>query len=197
MVVATNNQYQDKYISLGDISKGVSTQLAGLDDERALALDALYVLRKAKANTLVREYNRLLNVLGPNHPRSVRLLNKIDVNGSLMDDLAAEMVRARTALPDPNLNGWILSGFVRDKHLRGMAKVTVALYTPNGTEAKELGSAIANGNGYFRLDVNGGLLSKYPLLQARVLDGASTIYSDDTLLQPKIGHVDYRELVVV
>jgi hypothetical protein len=187
---------QNKYFSVDDLSRNVGQRLSGLDDERAAALDALLVLRKAKNNTLTREYNRLLDVLGPNHPRSVRLLNKIDVNRSLMNDLAAEAVRAKTELPDPNPNGWILSGFVRDRDLKGVSKATVALYTPNGSEAKDLGTATTNEAGYFRLDVDGGLIGKYPLLQARVMDGASTIGSDDKPLQPKIGSVDYSEIVV-
>ncbi|HJR08372.1 MAG TPA: hypothetical protein VJ842_14015 [Pyrinomonadaceae bacterium] len=187
---------QNKNFTVDDLSKYVGENLSGLDDERAVALDALLVLRKAKNNTLVREYNRLLNVLGPNHPRSARLLNKIDVNRSLMNDLAAEAVRARTELPDPNPNGWILSGFVRDKELRGVSKLSVALYTLNGNEAKDLGRATTNEDGYFRLDADGGLISKYPLLQARAVDGASTIGSDEKPLQPKIGGVDYRELII-
>lgn len=191
-----NNQTQDKFISLDDISKNVGEQFSNLDGERADELDALLLLRKAKDNTLTREYNRLLNVLGPNHPRSVRLLNKMDVNRSLMRDLAAEIVRARTSLPDASASSWILCGFVRDKNLSGMAKATVALYTPNGNEAKDLGTATTNEDGYFRFDVGGGLITKYPLIQARVRDGASTIYSDDNLLQPKIGRVDYREMVI-
>lgn len=195
--MATNNQPQASYISVGDVAKNVDGQLSNLDEGRAAELDSLLLLRKAKDKALVREYNRLLNVLGPNHPRSIRLLNKIDVNQSLLADLAAETVRARTVLPNANANGWILYGFVRDKHLRGMPKVAVALYTPNGIEAKELGSATTDGNGYFRLDVDGGLLGKYPFLHARVHDGSSTIHSDDTLLQPKIGRVDYREMIVV
>lgn len=191
-----SNQTQDRYISVGDIAKNVGGQISNLDGERALELDELLLLRKAKDKTLTREYNRLLNVLGPNHPRSVRLLNKIDVNRGLINDLAAEAVRAKTSLPDPNENGWVLCGFVRDKNLRGMAKVMVALYTPSGNEAKDLGTATTNEDGYFRLDADGGLITKYPLIQARVLDGASTIHSDDNLLQPKIGRVDYREMVI-
>lgn len=191
-----NNQSQNNYVSPGDISKNVGGHISNLDTERADELEALLLLRKAKDKTLTREYNRLLSVLGPSHPRALKLLNKIDVNRSLMNDLAAEAVRARATIPDPNANGWVLWGFVRDKTMRGMAKVTVVLYTPNGNEAKDLGTATTNEDGHFRLDADGGLITKYPFIQARVGDGASTIHSDDNLLQPKIGRVDYLEMVV-
>ena len=195
--MAWNNQTQDRFIPVGEIAKNVGERLSDLDDERAVALDALLLLRKAKANTLVREYNRLLNVLGPNHPRSVKLLNQIDVNRSLTDDLSAEAVRARTNLPSPNANAWTVCGFVRDKRLRGVANLNVAFFTPNGNEAKEFGSAKTNDNGYFWLGVDGALITKFPLVHARVLDtAATTLHTDDTLLQPKVGSVDYREMVI-
>ena len=191
-----NNQSQNKYVSADDISKNVGGNLSNLDAERADELEALLLLRKAKDKTLMREYNRLLNVLGVSHPRALRLLNKIDVNNSLINDLAAEVVRARATIPDPSANGWILWGYVRDKTLRGVAKVAVALYTQNGNEAKDLGAATTNEDGYFRLDADGGLITKYPFIQARVRDGASTIHADDNLLQPKLGRVDYLEMVI-
>lgn len=191
-----NNQTQNKYISGDEVSKSVGGQISNLDAERADELEDLLLLRKAKDKTLTREYNRLLSVLGASHPRSLKLLNKMDVNRSLMNDLAAEAVRARATIPDPNPNGWVLWGFVRDKNLRGVAKVAVALYTQGGNEAKDLGTATTNEDGHFRLDADGGLITKYPLVQARVGDGASTIHSDDNLLQPKIGRVDYLEMVV-
>jgi hypothetical protein len=196
VLALVNNNPQNKYLSVDSFSKNVSEHLSGLDAGRADALDALLLLRKAKGNTLMREYNRLLNVLGPNHPRSIRLLNKIDVNTGLMSDLAAEAARAKIDLPDANPTSWILSGFVRDKGLRGVAKMTVALYTPNGNEAKELGRATTNETGHYRLDVDAAAVSKYPFLRAHVTDGSSTIISDDKLLQPKAGSVDYREMVI-
>ena len=195
--MAWSNQTQDSFIPVGDIAKNVGERLSDLDDERAVALDSLLLLRKAKANTLVREYNRLLNVLGPNHPRSVKLLNQIDVNKNLTGDLAAEAVRARTKLPNPTAHAWTVCGFVRDQKLRGVPKLTVAFFTPSGNEVKEFGSAKTNNNGYFWLDVDGAIITKFPLVHARVLDtAAATIHTDDTLLQPKVGSVDYREMVI-
>ena len=187
---------QNLYFSVNDLSKKVGDQLSGLDDERSVALESLLLIRKAKDNTLTREYNRLLNVLGPNHPRSQRLLNKIDVNRNLMNDLAAEAVRARIKLPDVSPDIWILTGFVRDPKLTGLPGLIVAFYSVNNTEAKELGSAKTNAAGHFRIDVDGALLSKYPFVYVGVFDEGKNIYKDEDALQPKAGSADYREMIV-
>ncbi len=92
--------------------------------------------------------------------------------------------------------GWAVHGLVRDKELKPVGGLTVALYDSQSKWVEGLGFACTRGDGYFRIEMKEVGAVKGPLF-LRVLSGQSVhLYADPTPLMPVGGGVDYREVIL-
>ncbi|HWP54373.1 MAG TPA: hypothetical protein VN476_09540 [Pyrinomonadaceae bacterium] len=182
--------------SLNQVATVLQSNLPGLDILRAVTFDNLQFLRTARATGLQSEQERLANRLGDDDPRVINLAARRAENELFISGLAAESERARVVPPDVNKDAWVLHGFIRDQQLRGVPKVTVALYDSSGNWIQQLGFAGTSANGYFRLDVH-NLANLKPPLFVHVLSGQATLlHADDEPLTPELATVLFHEVIV-
>lgn len=179
-----------------ELSRILQDKLPGADTARALALDDFELLRTARAAGLRSEHKRLRAELGDDHPRLVRLREKLAANHELIKDLTIEKERARVVMPEPKKNSWTLHGFARDRDLRGIAGVTVALYDADGHWIRQLGYASTSPDGNFQLQARTIPKLDSPVF-AHVLTSQGThLHTDNVELTPEAGVVLYHEIIV-
>ena len=188
---------RDKTLNLNTAAANIERGIESADAERAKSLEHLQRVRQAKTTSLNREQNRLAVKYGAKHPRVLALASRIKINDGLSTNLSAEIVRAKTEIPQVDETTWILHGFVRDLNGKGLRQLTVAPYDKpdrTGNWSKDLGFDCTNELGYFKIvakDVKDG----HPAVFLRVLnkDGA-TLFCDQQQNLPRSGGLDFREI---
>ncbi len=191
---------KEKRIPFSDVSKAIEEGLAGADQLRAVGLEGLHKVRRAKASGLKREQERLTKKLGPEHPRVVKQAHKIEVNQVVTRNLGVEIERAKTEVPSVDENTWVLHGFVRDKHSKGVPNLTVGLYDERGNWIRELGYGCTDNRGYFSIVYTLKEGTEPKVLETMALflyvsdKNYKILYKDSEPLYLKIGLIDYREI---
>jgi hypothetical protein len=193
-------KHEEKRIPLSDISKALEEGLAGADQLRAVGLEGLHRVRRVKDSGLKREQKRLTKKLGPEHPRVVRLVQKKEVNQVFARNLTVEIDRAKTEVPGVDENTWVLHGFVRDKHSKGVPNLTVGLYDERGNWIRELGYGCTDKRGYFSIIYHQKGEAKQEISASMKLflyvsdKEHKILYKDPDPLYLRIGQIDYREI---
>jgi hypothetical protein len=129
----------------------------------------------------------------------VLALNRnIELNRGFVRDLAVEFDHARVEAPIADTNTWIVHGFVRDKALKGIQNLTVAIYDEKGTWIQALGFACTEERGYFKLNFSSAKAAKRgPEVFIHVLDKTGAhICIDKGPLTLELGDIDYREIIL-
>jgi len=184
-----------KDVSFADVTKELDRNIEGADTLRANRLDGLTAMRAVKEKRLKREQARLTAKLGATHPRVTEIDERLSLNSMMIRDLKLESGRAHTEAPQVDQNTWLLHGFVRDKTLKAVPNLTVALFDPNGGRINGLGHGCTDANGYFR--VTSKNVSNAGQAFIRVLSKDGTIlFADKNALQPQAGSIDYREIIL-
>ncbi len=191
-------QRKERTINLDELSRNIGKGIETVDDRRADALERLQIVRGVKASSMRREQERLTLKYGEGHPRVQTLTNRIAINEGLLANLEAEAARARTPIPTPDQDHWILHGYVRDEDRKGVQGLSVALYDQSNEWVRELGYGCTDQNGYFKIDSASSLIDKGVQVSVNVLSGdGEVLYADEkTLLTPAPGQVDYREILL-
>ena len=184
-----------KDVSFEEVTRELDRNIEGADTLRADRLDGLTTMRAVKEQRLKREQARLTAKLGATHPRVTEIDQRLTLNAMMIRDLKLESGRAHTPAPQVDKDTWLLHGFVRDRTLKGVPNLTVALFNPNGGRINELGHACTDANGYFQ--VTSKNVGKAGPAHIRVLskDGA-VLFADKDPLQPQAGMIDYREIIL-
>jgi hypothetical protein len=213
------SQTETKQISFSSISEAVEQGIAGADPARAVGLLGLHRVRAAKTKGMEREQARLSKKLGPRDPRVLALNRNIELNRGLVRDLAVELDHAGIEAPIADANTWIVHGFVRDRALKGIPKLTVAIYDGKGAWIQALGFACTDERGYFKLSFSSAkpgagtrsvattgattvsatitAATCGPELFIHVLDKTGAhIFIDKGPLTLQPGNVDYREIIL-
>lgn len=200
-----------KRVSFNEIAQALNKGIVGADPSRAERLERLQTVRRAKTTVMERERARLSQKLGAEHPRVMELTRKIQVNQGLVRDLSAEVVRARTEVPQADKSAWILYGHVRNKKLEGVPNLTVALYDAKGNWIEQVGYACTDTNGHYKIVYRlgketvgiapgaspGDRPTEGPQVFIHVLDQQRRhLYVDKEPLMPQLGHVDVREIIL-
>lgn len=163
---------------------------------RATTFDNFQLVAQARAASLRREQQRLADSRGDDHPRIPEVSAKLAATEGFALSLGVESERARLPVPEVNEETWVVYGFIRDQQLRGVPKVTVALYDANGDWARRLGFSGTEANGSFRLAVRNTTDLKSPLF-IHVLSGQATLlHADDEPLTPELGTVLFHEVII-
>lgn len=208
---------QARQIPIREIADALDKQISGADEQRAKGLSGLSGLRTARNAGLARDHARLVERLGPDHPRVAELAARIAVNTALAQSLSTEAARARTEPVLPEKQTWTLHGRVLDTQLRGAPDLTVALYNERGIWYEAAGHSCTDGTGYFQLrsgqtgqasagsagvtpgatsDSRGSATTTIEL-HAHVTDAeGKTLAADPRVLTPELGRVDYIEIVL-
>jgi hypothetical protein len=185
----------NKELTADEVAAEIDKTLAAADTNRADELDQLRVMREARTGGMEREAARLSERLGSDDPRVVALTNSIETNRALVGELTLEAERARTTVPGVDQKSWILHGYVRDRNLKGVPGVTVALYDRKAVWVQRLGYACTDAKGYFTLRASDIAGIDQPVF-VHVLRNRSVIYADQTELKPQLGQVVAREIVL-
>lgn len=202
---------KERKISLSSVSETLENGLSGVDVERRMGLEGLMRVRSVKAQSLEREKSRLGKKLGRDHPHVVALINKIEMNRGMIRDLTVEVEHAKTEVPTVDENTWVLHGHVRDKNLKGIPNLTVALYDEKGNWIRQLGYGCTDRTGYFKLSysrtkedvdkpettIAEGQTKPGPELFIHILDqNGNHLCTDIESITPELGRVDYREIIL-
>lgn len=192
-----NNQQENSRISLGEISQALQRGVDDADLARAAGLEGLQGIRAAKSIGMQREFMRLSEKLGDEHPRVLALADALTNNQNLIRHLAVEIDRVNTQVPIVSKDNWVVHGFVRNQDGKGVSALTLTLHDSQGIRARELGHACTVGRGYFKLEC-GNLLGKSARpLYLHIIDGQGRLlFRDDLPLMPIAGQVDYREIIL-
>lgn len=186
----------EKDTASDDFTRELEKRVGGADRLRAEELQQLGVVRRAKEAGLRREEARLREKLGAEHPRVAELSARLAANAGLARDLDLEAARARVEMPRVDAKAWAVHGHVRDKDLKPVAGLTVALYDSRAAWVESTGFACTNAEGYFRIDVPDAGSVAGPLF-LRVLTGQAVhLYADPNPLAPAGGGVEYRAIVL-
>jgi hypothetical protein len=179
-----------------ELSRELDKRVGGADKVRADELTQLAETRRAKEAGMKREQARLTKKYGPDHPRVAAITNRLAVNASLTRDLNLEATRVRADIPRVNATGWAVHGHVRDKDLKPVGGLTVALYDSKARWVEAMGYACTRSDGYYRIETKQVGATDGPFF-LRVLSGNAThLYSDQTPLTPVGGAIDSREVVL-
>ena len=194
MVTNRNN----KQIPLSDIERGIEAGVSGADPLRIAGLENLNRVRRTKAKSQQRQYARLSRRLGADHPRVLALSKKMEANQTLIRNLDLERDRAQTDIPTRDSQAWILYGFVRDRTLKGLPNLTVALYDKEKKWIESLGFACTNLKGSFQLVATPSPdILKSMQVFIHVLDQQrKPLYMGQQALTPALGQVDYCEITI-
>jgi hypothetical protein len=205
----------ERDVSPEEASEAIETQIAGLDPQRAEALEGLQKLRAARGIGYVREQKRLALKYGADSPRVAELAEKARFNKDLSRDLAFEITRAKTETPVVDENGYVLHGFVLDRQGQPIPRLTVAVYDAKGNWIRVLGHGYTDEHGYFILRYSGGpadlkerdainlitpsAAAAQPRLIARiyVLDAKGvTLHIEKEPLEPQLGEIDFCVIIL-
>ena len=115
-----------KTLNLKNVESNIERGIETADAERAKSLEHLQLVRNAKTKSLNREHDRLSTKYGPRHPRVLALKARIKLNEGLLNNLSAEIVRAKTEIPVVAETSWVLHGFVRDLNGKPLKGLTVS-----------------------------------------------------------------------
>ena len=184
-----------KEVSFEEVSRELDKGMAGADTFRADRLDGLTAARAVKDKRLWREQARLAQKLGPTHPHVTEIVDRLTVNAAMMRDLRLESARARTEIPQVDQNTWLLHGYVRDKDLKGVSNLTVALYDQSGGRLNGVNHGCTDSKGYFRIAGNSASSASPAYLRVLSKDGAF-LYADSNAFRPALGAIDYREIIL-
>jgi hypothetical protein len=184
-----------KEVSFEEISRELDKGIAGADTFRADRLDGLTAVRAVKDQRLWREQTRLAQKLGPTHPHVTEIMGRLTVNAAMMRDLKLESARARTETPQVDQNTWVLHGYVRDKDLKGVSNLTVALYDQSGGRLNGVNHGCTDSNGYFRMAGKSANSASAAYIRVLSKDGAF-LYADRDPFSPTLGAIDYREIIL-
>ncbi|HKC64492.1 MAG TPA: hypothetical protein VKB86_12695 [Pyrinomonadaceae bacterium] len=188
---------QDKKITLDEIAQGIGQGLNTADEHRAASFEQLQSVRRAKATSLQREQARLNLKYGSDHPRVQAIANKVVINDGLRNNVATEVVRARTEIPVVDEHTWVLHGYVRHTDGSGIQNLTVALYDGDSQWVQALGHACTAANGYFRLENTSEFLrNSFPVYVHVLTSQVQHLYADKSALRPTPGRVDYKEIII-
>jgi hypothetical protein len=208
------NSKPERDASPEEVAEAIETQIAGLDPQRAEALEGLQKLRAARGIGYVREQKRLALKYGADSPRVAELAEKARFNKDLSRDLAFEITRAKTDTPVVDENGYVLHGFVLDRQGQPIPRLTVAVYDTKGTWIRVLGHGCTDEHGYFILRYSGGeadlkerdamvitpsAAAAQPRPSARiyVLDAkGTTLHIEEEPLEPQLGEIDFRVIIL-
>ena len=208
-------------VSTDSVSKSVDQQIASLDPQRAEAFTQLQTVRAARGAGYEREQKRLVLKYGADSPRVATLADKAAFNTGLRRDLTFEVARSQTETPTADKDNYVFHGFVRDLKGQAVPQLTVALYDEAGNWIREIGYGCTNERGYFLMryptaqkgstraaksraamftNATGITTNNPPQkLQAKiyVLDAKkTTLHVESEPLQPELGQVDFRIIVL-
>jgi len=188
---------REKTLNLNTVAANIERGIETADAERAKSLEHLQRVRQARTTSLNREHDRLAAKYGDKHPRVLALASRIKLNDGLVSNLSAEIVRAKTEIPQVDETTWVLHGFVRDLNGKGLSRLTVAPYDKpdrTGVWAKDLGFDCTNDLGYFKI-VAKNLKEGHPKVFLRLLNKeGATLFCDPQENTPRPGGLDYREI---
>lgn len=212
--------FDDQITSASDAEARLGQGMARMRTVSVEGLDRLHTIETARLAAQHREVERLEDKLGPGHPRVATLKAHIEIGTRAARNLAVNAERGRTFLHPPATDRWIVHGHVRDPELRGLPGLTVALYDDAGW-VERAGYACTDEAGYFRVEVVGaarrapaesvehGTESAGPVTDAtgqpmpaaaewflRVKENDRSLYTDTQPLQPELGRIDYREIIL-
>ncbi|HEX6622563.1 MAG TPA: carboxypeptidase-like regulatory domain-containing protein [Pyrinomonadaceae bacterium] len=180
--------------TLEEITRELEQKVGGADKLRADGLEQLGAVRRAREAGLRREQARLTKKHGAEHPSVVAITNRLTANTGMVRDLGLEASRARVQPPRVDARGWAVHGFVRDKELKPVGGLTVALYDAQSRWVEQAGFACTKADGYFLIRLNDAGALPGPLF-LRVLSGQAVhLFADPSPLTPTTGAVVSREI---
>ena len=186
-----------------DIVNKVDKAFNSLDEQRAKGLEKIEIVQNVKNSTLESERVRLTKKYGADHPRVKKINSRLTYNQGFMHDLAVEIERAKPKVLDIDQNTWILHGFLRDKGLKGLPDLTVALYDQEGNRIRQLGYACTEKIGYFKIsygrstDNTAEQIVQGIQVLIYILDKQGVqLYVDKRPVVPKLGQINYREIIL-
>jgi hypothetical protein len=183
-------------VTAEEAMRELEQRVEGADQLRADELGRLAGVRRAREASLKREEARLAKKHAAGHPRRAYIAGRLAANAGFVRDLDLEASRARTDIPKVAPNGWAVHGYVRDKDLKPVAGLTVALYDGRANWVEQFGYACTDSNGYFRIETQEVGAVDGPLY-LRVLTGqAAHLYADKSPLTPLGGALEYREIIL-
>jgi hypothetical protein len=185
-----------KEVSFDEVSRELDKGMAGADALRADRLDGLTAARTIKDKRLRREQARIANKLGPTHERVTEIDGRLAINAAMIRDLKLESARAHTETPQVEKDTWLLHGYVRDKALKGVSNLTVALFDHAGSRVKGLSHGCTSSNGYFRIASRIGSGSAGSAYIRVLSQDGSLLYAGNSPLRPAAGSIDYREIIL-
>jgi len=194
-----------KPIAIEKTARTFEGDIANADALRASALTGLQRLRAAKANHIQREQTRLAGELGEEHPDVVRLKAELAGDQRFVQELGAEIDRAKTKAPVVDKQGWALHGFLRNEDLEGQPRLTLALFDRSGRWVEVLGHTCTDSRGYFQLRYQRSTDDKedatYSVLRSglfiRVSDQKQKVlYYDKRPVTVELDQLEYREIII-
>ncbi len=189
---------EQRTFSEAEIIGKIDTSLDEVDNLRLDGLNRLRLMHDVKKRGLVKEHQRLVDYLGPEHPRVKTLAARISSQEMLDQDLESEINRAQIQVPTVAADSWMVHGLVLGKASQGQSGLTVGLYDEKSKWLRELGHSCTDARGYFALVYHPHVSIAQQAFESmqvflQVSDqNAKVLYKDPEPLSPKIGQIDYR-----
>lgn len=183
-----------KNLNIDDFSDPQELLDAGFghyDAYRTENLQNLAAVKQIQAKQLNREYARLRQKYGENHPLTLQTQAKIGLNAFQYSEIKKEADRAETPEPSVSEEKWIIYGYVRAADGSAAPNVLVFLLDEKRQKIDAVEPVKTNENGYFVFEIE-----KIKSLPAAVYVGVSPHESSQTPLKPQAGKSEYAEIVL-
>lgn len=178
--------------NLPDPQEVVDKGFERYDNYRAENLKNLVSARQVQTNQLDREYSRLVQKYGEDHPLTVQTETKIEFNRLHEAEIQKEIVRVETPAPTTEKKKWTIYGYVLSADGKAVGGVLVFLFDEKKQKVGAVEPIKTNENGYFILETED--IKKLP---DAVYAGVSPREINPQSLKPEAGKTDYVEIVLV
>ncbi len=179
----------------------LDTSFTSLDNERAERLKRTQLLQTNKDNALKREQARLQKKYGADHPRVLKINNRLAYNTVAIPELAAEVTRADVNTPEFTPDTWMVHGRVLNQKGEGIKGLTLALHNEMGKVERRVGYTCTDERGYYaiRYTVQQGdtPIDEHANYYLTVSDGTGKLcYKEKRPINVVIGRMDYRPILL-
>ena len=175
---------------------------ASLDEQRANGLLRMRDFQATQTNMLEKEQARLEKKYSADHPRVMKIAERLSYNEGLRPELDREIEKSKIVIPEIDANTWMVHGRVMKTDGVALSGLSVSLYDEEEQWVSQLGHSCTDELGHFVLQYKIAENDRSPLSDSQKLfltvkdSNHNRLYQATEPLYMRLGTIDYRLIVI-